>query len=192
MPRQARIDAPGALHPIIARGIERREFFTTTRTVTKLQKILISNLPICESYLTGPCLARASLPFLHTATANLLRRPNLPASAPPTFSQLFPPHFGVGDQSSLFRPPFRHRFPRLLGVIFPLAPWAYFLQHNRNLPPIEGLWPFRAGGVQVDMPNLMHTPKNIGNPKMTGRRKGPILALDRIPTFAAEDLSRMK
>jgi len=27
MPRQARIDAPGALHPIIARGIERREIF---------------------------------------------------------------------------------------------------------------------------------------------------------------------
>jgi REP element-mobilizing transposase RayT len=27
MPRQARIDAPGALHHIIARGIERRKIF---------------------------------------------------------------------------------------------------------------------------------------------------------------------
>jgi hypothetical protein len=28
MPRKARIDAPGALHHIIARGIERRAIFT--------------------------------------------------------------------------------------------------------------------------------------------------------------------
>jgi putative transposase len=27
MPRRARIDAPGALHHIIVRGIERRKFF---------------------------------------------------------------------------------------------------------------------------------------------------------------------
>jgi hypothetical protein len=27
MPRQARIDAPGAVHPIIVRGIERRRIF---------------------------------------------------------------------------------------------------------------------------------------------------------------------
>jgi hypothetical protein len=32
MPRKARIDAPGALHHIICRGIERRRIFTTMLT----------------------------------------------------------------------------------------------------------------------------------------------------------------
>ena len=33
MPRLARLDAPGVLHHVIIRGIERRDIFQTTRNV---------------------------------------------------------------------------------------------------------------------------------------------------------------
>jgi hypothetical protein len=43
MPRQARIDAPSALHPVIVRGIDRRKIFEGISGV----KSCIVNLPDC-------------------------------------------------------------------------------------------------------------------------------------------------
>jgi hypothetical protein len=51
MPRQARIDAPGALHHIIARGIERRKIFRTKKDfddfIARLSTILIATKTTC-------------------------------------------------------------------------------------------------------------------------------------------------
>jgi hypothetical protein len=40
MPRQARIDAPGALHHIITRGIERKKFAADTNQRLKKQGLI--------------------------------------------------------------------------------------------------------------------------------------------------------
>ena len=58
MPRQGRIDAPGALHHIICRGIEQREIFRDDtdrkRLLERLGKILTET--------STPCYAWALLP----------------------------------------------------------------------------------------------------------------------------------
>ena len=55
MPRQSRIDAPGALHHVIIRGIERKAIFKDTRWPT------ILTLPLTKLYTPGryPGIVRA-------------------------------------------------------------------------------------------------------------------------------------
>jgi REP element-mobilizing transposase RayT len=57
MPRQARIDAPGAVHHVIVRGIERRKIFLDDQDrsnwIARLEKILTEN--------GTPCFAWASI-----------------------------------------------------------------------------------------------------------------------------------
>jgi len=58
MPRKARIDAPGALHHIICRGLERRNIFRDdtdgNRFVGRLAKVLLET--------ATPCFACALIP----------------------------------------------------------------------------------------------------------------------------------
>jgi putative transposase len=58
MPRQARIDAPGALHHIIARGMERREIFYDKRDrddfLHRLGKIVTESQTRCYAWALIP------------------------------------------------------------------------------------------------------------------------------------------
>jgi len=58
MPRQARIDAPGALHHIISRGIERRKIFRDDQDrnsfLTRLEKIVIETHTDCYAWALMP------------------------------------------------------------------------------------------------------------------------------------------
>ena len=58
MPRQARIDAPGTLHHIICRGIERRQIFTEDQDrddfVNRLSSILAETSTICYAWVLIP------------------------------------------------------------------------------------------------------------------------------------------
>ena len=58
MPRQARIDAPGALHHIIARGIERRRIFRTRKDyldfIDRLSSLLDSTGTRCYAWALIP------------------------------------------------------------------------------------------------------------------------------------------
>lgn len=58
MPRQARIDAPGALHHITARGIERRKIFLNERDLTdfiaRLATILAETRTECSAWALIP------------------------------------------------------------------------------------------------------------------------------------------
>jgi putative transposase len=78
MPRQARIDAPGALHHIIVRGIERRKIFRSDYDRRDFLERLSELIPETHTY----CFAWALLPnHFHlllktgaTPIANLMRR----------------------------------------------------------------------------------------------------------------------
>jgi hypothetical protein len=54
MPRQARIDAPGAVHHVIVRGIERRTIFLDDQDrsnwIARLEKILTENRTPCFAW----------------------------------------------------------------------------------------------------------------------------------------------
>jgi REP element-mobilizing transposase RayT len=70
MPRKARIDAPGALHHIIVRGIERRKIFYDDKDRNNLIKRLDAVLTNTQT----PCFAWALIPnhfhlLLRTGTA---------------------------------------------------------------------------------------------------------------------------
>jgi REP element-mobilizing transposase RayT len=70
MPRKARIDAPGALHHIICRGIERRRIFYDNAD----RDDFIKRLSAILSDTATPCYAWALIPnhfhlFLRTGTA---------------------------------------------------------------------------------------------------------------------------
>jgi len=58
MPRQSRIDAPGALHHIIARGIGRRNIFNDNQDrdnfVTRLQTVLEQSRTGCYAWALIP------------------------------------------------------------------------------------------------------------------------------------------
>ena len=58
MPRQARIDAPGALHHIIGRGIERRKIFREDQDrnsfLARLEKIVIETHTECFAWALMP------------------------------------------------------------------------------------------------------------------------------------------
>ena len=58
MPRKARIDAPGALHHIICRGIERRKIFFDDADrddfLERLEKILIESSTSCYGWALIP------------------------------------------------------------------------------------------------------------------------------------------
>src|SRR5210317_2051251 len=58
MPRKARIDAPGALHHIIIRGIERRQIFRDDQDRDQFVQRLADNLSDTET----PCYAWALIP----------------------------------------------------------------------------------------------------------------------------------
>ena len=77
MPRKARIDAPGALHHIIARGIERRKIFIddTDRInfLDRLRKVL--------SETSTKCFAWELIPNL-SPSAPYRRLPNFHCHAP--------------------------------------------------------------------------------------------------------------
>ena len=72
MPRKARIDAPGALHHIICRGIERRRIFYDNAD----RDDFVKRLSVILSDTATPCYAWALIPnhfhlFLRTGTAPL-------------------------------------------------------------------------------------------------------------------------
>ncbi len=58
MPRKARIDAPGALHHIIVRGIEKRKIFEDNKDRNQFVKRLANNLTVTET----PCYAWSLMP----------------------------------------------------------------------------------------------------------------------------------
>ena len=73
MPRKARIDAPGALHHIICRGIERRDIFTDDTD----RNNFLDRLGNILSETKTPCFAWALIPnHFHL----LLRTANVPIS----------------------------------------------------------------------------------------------------------------
>ncbi len=80
MPRQARIDAPGAFHHIIIRGIERRRVFREdadrTNFLDRLRKILLASTTDCYGWALMPnhvhLLLRTGLVSLSTVMRRLL------------------------------------------------------------------------------------------------------------------------
>jgi REP element-mobilizing transposase RayT len=73
MPRRARIDAPGALHHVICRGIERRKIFREDSDRNDFLKRLSTILGETQT----PCYARALMPnHFHL----LLRTGNTPSA----------------------------------------------------------------------------------------------------------------
>ena len=78
MPRQARIDAPGALHHVICRGIERRKIFRDNKD----RNDFIERLGSVFTETSTPCLAWALMPNHfhlllrtgHTPIAGVMRR----------------------------------------------------------------------------------------------------------------------
>lgn len=78
MPRQSRIDTPGALHHIICRGIERREIFADDADrvdfVSRLGSILIDSAPRCFAWALIPNHFHLLLQTGHTPIATIMRR----------------------------------------------------------------------------------------------------------------------
>ena len=74
MPRQARIDAPGAVHHIIARGIERRKIFRSDED----RRDFVDRLENLLNETDTQCLAWALIPnHVHL----LLRSSNVPIAS---------------------------------------------------------------------------------------------------------------
>ncbi len=78
MPRKARIDAPGALHHIIVRGIERRKIFEDNadrqRFIQRLGDILSESQTPCYAWALIPNHFHLLLKTGHTPIATLMRR----------------------------------------------------------------------------------------------------------------------
>ena len=78
MPRKARIDAPGALHHIIVRGIERRRIFSDDQDrdnfVERLGNIVIESQTACFAWALIPNHAHILLRTGQTPLATVMRR----------------------------------------------------------------------------------------------------------------------
>ena len=78
MPRQARLDAPGALHHVMIRGIERRAIFRSDRDREDFLDRLASLLPetgtLCYAWAFLPNHAHFLLTSGSTGIAALMRR----------------------------------------------------------------------------------------------------------------------
>ena len=78
MPRQARIDAPGALHHIIIRGIKRQRIFTDDRDrdnfVDRLAAIVTETQTCCFAWALIPNHGHILLRTGHTPLATVMRR----------------------------------------------------------------------------------------------------------------------
>jgi REP element-mobilizing transposase RayT len=78
MPRQSRIDAPGALHHIIARGIERKKIFTDgvdrDNFLNRLGNILTETQTACFSWALLPNHAHLLLRTGTTSISTVMRR----------------------------------------------------------------------------------------------------------------------
>jgi putative transposase len=78
MPRQARIDAPGALHHIIARGIERRNIFRDDqdrdRFLARMEKVLTDTGTPCYAWALLPNHFHLLLRTGNTLIPNVMRR----------------------------------------------------------------------------------------------------------------------
>ena len=78
MPRKARIDAPGALHHVIARGIEQRKIFDDTldknRFLVRLSNILNETETSCYAWALLPNHFHLLLRTGNTSIATVMRR----------------------------------------------------------------------------------------------------------------------
>ena len=78
MPRKARIDAPGALHHIIVRGIERRRIFSDDQDrdnfVERLGDIVTETQTCCFAWALIPNHAHILLRTGQTPLATVMRR----------------------------------------------------------------------------------------------------------------------
>jgi REP element-mobilizing transposase RayT len=78
MPRKARIDAPGALHHIIVRGIERRRIFCDDQDrdnfIERLGDIVIETETFCLAWALIPNHAHILLRSGQTRLATAMRR----------------------------------------------------------------------------------------------------------------------
>jgi REP element-mobilizing transposase RayT len=78
MPRQARMDAPGALHHIICRGIERRNIFRDNtdrnRFVERLDAVLQRSATPCYAWALIPNHFRLLLKTGNKPIAGIMRR----------------------------------------------------------------------------------------------------------------------
>ncbi len=78
MPRQSRIDAPGSLHHIIARGIERKRIFTDgvdrDNFLNRLGNILTETQTACFSWALLPNHFHLLLRTGTTSISNVMRR----------------------------------------------------------------------------------------------------------------------
>jgi REP element-mobilizing transposase RayT len=78
MPRKARIDAPGALHHIIVKGIERRKIFLDDldrdNFLKHLDNVLSETATLCFARALIPNHARLLLKTGTTASATVMRR----------------------------------------------------------------------------------------------------------------------
>ncbi len=78
MPRKARIDAPGALHHIIVRGIEKSEIFKDNsdrqRFIERLGAILSDSKTRCYAWALMPNHFHLLLKTGHTPIATIMRR----------------------------------------------------------------------------------------------------------------------
>ena len=78
MPRKARIDAPGALHHIIVRGIERRRIFSDDQDrdnfVERLGDIVTETHTVCFAWALIPNHAHILLRTGQTPLATVMRR----------------------------------------------------------------------------------------------------------------------
>ena len=79
MPRQARIDAPGALHHIIARGIERRLIFDDDADrdnfLIRLERVLSETQTTCYAWVLIPNHFHLLLRAGPTSISTAMRRP---------------------------------------------------------------------------------------------------------------------
>jgi len=78
MPRKARIDAPGALHHIIVRGIERRRIFSDDKDrdnfVDRLADIVTDTQTFCFGWALMPNHAHLLLQTGKTSLSTVMRR----------------------------------------------------------------------------------------------------------------------
>ncbi len=78
MPRKARIDAPGALHHIIIRGIERRRIFSNNQDrdnfVERLGEIVTETKTYCFAWALIPNYAHILMRTGQTSLATVMRR----------------------------------------------------------------------------------------------------------------------
>jgi hypothetical protein len=79
MPRQARIDAPGAVHPIVARGIARRTIFRDDHDrenfLDRLETILTESHTPCYAWALIPNQFHRLLRTGSVPIATVMRRP---------------------------------------------------------------------------------------------------------------------